>query len=66
MIAALGPAVLMGAVFRLRTLDETLESVGTRLGISIRKVELSNPLAAVDVDKEADHALVTSILEGRA
>lgn len=66
MVAALGPAVLMGAAFRLRTLDETLESVGTRLGISIRKVELSNPLAAVDVDKEADHALVTSILEGRA
>jgi hypothetical protein len=25
-----------------------------------------NPLAAVDVDKQADHALVTDILEGRA
>jgi hypothetical protein len=66
MIAALGPAVLLGAVFRLRTLDQTLESVGRRLGLGIRKVELSNPLAAVDVDKEADHALVTAILEGRA
>ena len=66
MIAALGPAAMLGAVLRLRTLDQTLASVGSRLGISIRKVELANPLAAVDVDKEADHALVTAILEGRA
>ncbi len=66
MIAALGPAVLLGAVLRLRTLDQTLASVGRRLGIAIRKVELANPLAAVDVDKAADHALVTAILEGRA
>ena len=65
MIAALGPAVLMGAVLRLRTLDQTLASVGKKLGLSIRAVELSNPLAAVDVDKEADHALVTAIIEGR-
>jgi GTP:adenosylcobinamide-phosphate guanylyltransferase len=66
MIAALGPAVLLGAVLRLRTLDQTLASVGKRLVLGIRKVELSNPLAAVDVDKPADHALVTAILEGRA
>lgn len=66
MIAALGPAVLLGAALRLRTLDETFASVGRRLGLSIRKIELSNPLAAVDVDKPADHALVTAILEGRA
>lgn len=66
MIAALGPALLLGAVLRLRTLDQTLTSVGRRLGLSIRKVELDNPLAAVDVDKPADHELVTAILEGRA
>ena len=66
MIAALGPAVLLGAVFRVRTLDQTLASIGRRLGLSIRKVELANPLAAVDVDKPADHALVSAILEGRA
>ena len=65
MIAALGPALLLGAVLRLRTLDQTLTSVGRRLGLSIRKVELSNPLAAVDVDKSADHELVTAIVEGR-
>jgi GTP:adenosylcobinamide-phosphate guanylyltransferase len=66
MIAALGPAMLLGAVLRIRTLDQTLASVGRRLGIDIRKVELANPLAAVDVDKPADHQLVTAILEGRA
>ncbi|MDP9422962.1 MAG: nucleotidyltransferase family protein [Pseudomonadota bacterium] len=66
MISALGLPLLLGSVLRLRTLDQTLASVGKRLGLSIRKVELSNPLAAVDVDKEADHALVTAILEGRA
>ena len=66
MIAALGPAVLLGAALRVRTLDQTLSSIGRRLGLTIRKVELANPLASVDVDKPADHALVTAILEGRA
>lgn len=66
MIAALGPALLLGAVFRLKTLDQTLDAVGKKLDLRIRKVELSNPLAAVDVDKPADHELVTAILEGRA
>lgn len=66
MIAALGPAVLLGAALRLRTLDQTLASVSRRLGLAVRKVELANPLAAVDVDTPADHELVTAILEGRA
>ena len=66
MIGALGPLVLIGAVLRLRTLDQTLASVGRRLGLDIRKVEMRNPLAAVDVDKPSDHELVTAILEGRA
>ncbi|QDP19765.1 NTP transferase domain-containing protein [Sphingomonas xanthus] len=66
MVAALGPAVLAGTLLRLLTLDQILERVGRRLGLSLRKVELANPLAAVDVDKPADHELVTAILEGRA
>ena len=66
MIAALGPAMLLGAVLRLRTLDQTLASVGRRLGLDIRKVELADPLAAVDVDKPADHELVSAIIESRA
>ena len=66
MIAVLGPAVLVAAVLRMRTLDQTLASIGRRLGLTIRKVEMANPLAAVDVDKPADHVLVTAIIEGRA
>lgn len=66
MIAALGPVSLLGAALGLRTLEQTLASVGKRLGLTIRHVELSDPLAAVDVDKPSDHALVTRILEGTA
>ena len=66
MIAALGVPTLLGALLRLRSLDQTLASLGRRLGLNIIKVELANPLAAVDVDKPADHALVSEILEGRA
>ena len=66
MIAALGLPLLLGAVLRLRSLDQTLVAVGAKLGLIIRKVELANPLGAVDVDKPADHALVSAILEGRA
>ena len=64
-IAALGPVALVGALLRLRTLDQTLAAIGRKLGIEIRKVELKNPLAAVDVDKPSDHELVTAILDGR-
>ncbi|HXH15138.1 MAG TPA: nucleotidyltransferase family protein [Sphingomonas sp.] len=65
-IAALGPALLLGSVLRLRNVDQTLAAVGRKLGLAMCKVELSNPLAAVDVDKPADHVLVSAILEGRA
>ena len=65
LLGALGPLTLLGAVLRLRTLDQVMAAMGKRLGLSIRKVELANPLAAVDVDKPADHALVSAIIEGR-
>ncbi len=66
MIAALGPSVLLGALLRVRTLQQTLDGAGRRLGLAIRAIELADPIAAVDVDKPADHALATAILEGRA
>ncbi|HEX5238542.1 MAG TPA: NTP transferase domain-containing protein [Sphingomicrobium sp.] len=65
-LAALGPALLLGAVLRLRSLDQSAETMGRKLGIIIRAVVLSNPLAGVDVDKPVDHALVEAILSGRA
>jgi len=66
LLAAFGPAVLLGAVLRLRTLDQTVIALGRRLELTIRAVELSDPLAAVDVDKEEDLQLVQSILAGQA
>jgi GTP:adenosylcobinamide-phosphate guanylyltransferase len=61
-----GPLVLIGAALRLLSLDQVLARVGRKLGLAITAVRLSNPLAGVDVDKAADHALVTAILEGGA
>jgi len=66
MLLTLGFSGFLGAVLRVRTLQQTLNSVGEKLGLTIRAVELSNPLAAVDVDKPEDHDLVTAIFEGRA
>ena len=64
-VVAVGVALSLWATGVLE-LDQSLAGVGKRLGMTIRKVELANPLAAVDVDKPADHALVSAILEGRA
>lgn len=66
MLAALGPALLLGAVFKLRTIHDSAAAIGRKLGIDIRIVEMSNPLAAIDVDKPADHMLVEDIIAGRA
>jgi GTP:adenosylcobinamide-phosphate guanylyltransferase len=66
MLLTLGLFGFLGALLRVRTLQQTLDSVSRKLGLAIRAVELSDPLAAVDVDKPADHELVTAILEGRA
>jgi GTP:adenosylcobinamide-phosphate guanylyltransferase len=65
-LAAIGPALLLGAVLRMRTLDQSVASVGRKLGLSIRAVEMTDPIAAIDVDKPEDHALVEAILAGQA
>jgi hypothetical protein len=66
MLLTVGLFAGLGALFRLRTLQQMLDSVGRKLNLNIRAVELSDPLAAVDVDKPADHELVEAILKGRA
>ena len=53
-------------LLRLRRLDQVMEAIGRRLGITLRGVALTNPLAAVDVDKPADLELVEEIIAGRA
>lgn len=65
-LAALGPALLLGALLRLRTIDESVSAIAWKLGMSARVVVLSNPLACVDVDKPVDHAIVEAILAGKA
>ncbi len=64
LLLALGWPGLLG-LLRLRTLDQTLDAMGRRLGLTLRAVRLDNPLAAVDVDKPEDYELVTAILEKR-
>lgn len=62
---ALGPMTFVGAALRLRTVHQTLERIGRRLGANIEAVDLSDPLACVDVDKLADHGLVEQLLRER-
>lgn len=63
---SLGPLTLLGALLRVATLQRTLRSIGRKLGLDIRAVEMRDPLAAVDVDKPADLELVETILRDRA
>jgi GTP:adenosylcobinamide-phosphate guanylyltransferase len=65
LLLAFGWPGLLG-LLRLRTLDQTLAAMGRKLGLTLRAIRLDDPLAAVDVDKPQDHALVTAILERRA
>ena len=65
-IALLGPLTMIAVLLRLVTIDQVLRRLGRRLGLKVRAVRLSNPLAGVDVDKPADHTLVEDILAGRA
>ena len=66
LLALLGPSVLVGAALRLLTIDDVLDRVGRRLRLTMKAVRLSSPLAGVDVDKPADHALIEAIVAGRA
>jgi GTP:adenosylcobinamide-phosphate guanylyltransferase len=66
LISVLGPAMLVSVMLRLVSLDEVLAQLGGRLGLSVKAVQLSNPLAGVDVDKAEDHALAEAILAGKA
>lgn len=62
---AFGPLNFLAAALRLRTIHQTLERIGHRLGAKVEAVDLSDPLAAVDVDKLSDHGLVEVLLTER-
>jgi hypothetical protein len=65
-IALVGPLVLLGALLRLLSIDNVLALLGRKLGLAIKAVQLSDPVAGVDVDKPVDHTLAEEILAGRA
>lgn len=65
LVAKFGPWLLARAMLRRLTLQGALGEASVRLGIRVRAVILTDPLAAVDVDKLADLELATAVLEGR-
>lgn len=65
LLTSLGPALFVGAALRLLTLDQVLARIGPKLGLAIRAVAMTDPLAAVDVDKAEDHRLAETILAAR-
>lgn len=66
LVSLLGPGALLAVMLRMLSIDEVLRRLGGRLGLKLKAVRLSNPLAGVDVDKPADHRLVEAILAGKA
>jgi GTP:adenosylcobinamide-phosphate guanylyltransferase len=62
---AFGPLNLLAAVLRVSTIHQTLDRIGRRIGAKVEAVDLSDPLAAIDVDKLVDHHLVEQLLAER-
>lgn len=62
----MGLPLFLGAVLRVRDLHQSARGLSRSLGIIIKGVVLSDPTAAIDVDKAADYTLVNEILAGRA
>ena len=65
-VSLLGPITLLTVALRWARLDAVLAQLSRKLGFEVRAIQLSNPLAGVDVDKPADHELVEAILAGKA
>ncbi|MDH7639842.1 nucleotidyltransferase family protein [Sphingomonas oryzagri] len=66
LIAKFGLGLLLRAATRTITLHDAVARAGRKLGANVRMVGLSDPLAAVDVDKVSDLELAEAVLEGRA
>ena len=65
LIATFGPWLAARALGRTLTLSEALARAGERLGLTARAVALSDPDAAIDVDRPADRRLAELILWAR-
>ncbi len=66
LVARFGVPLLLRALTRTITLQGALTRAGGKLGVAVKAVPLDDPLAAVDVDKQADLELATAVLQGRA
>jgi GTP:adenosylcobinamide-phosphate guanylyltransferase len=66
LILRFGPLLLLRALTRTITLESALDKAGRKLGVRVKPVPLTDPLAAVDVDKLSDLELAEAVLEGRA
>jgi GTP:adenosylcobinamide-phosphate guanylyltransferase len=66
LVAKFGLGLLLRAATRTITLQDAVARAGRKLGADVRMVSLSDPLAAVDVDKPSDLDLAEAVLEGRA
>ena len=65
LVRVFGPMALFWFALRRLSLDSALERASEAIGCSIRAVRLPFAEAAVDVDRPADLALVTEVLEAR-
>jgi GTP:adenosylcobinamide-phosphate guanylyltransferase len=57
-----GPWLMLRALTRTIGLAAGLRKAGARMGASVQMVVMDNPVAAIDVDKVADHALAEALL----
>jgi 2-phospho-L-lactate transferase/gluconeogenesis factor (CofD/UPF0052 family) len=53
------------ALTRTIGLHQAMERAGKRLGLDAKLVPMSDPVAAIDVDKLSDHMLAEKILTAR-
>jgi GTP:adenosylcobinamide-phosphate guanylyltransferase len=60
-----GPWLAVRAITRTIGLRRAFEKAGRRLGLSARLIAMSDPVAAIDVDKPSDHALAEAIFASR-
>lgn len=64
-IAAFGPAALLGALTRVGTLRGGIVRVGKRFGLAAELVVMDQPEACIDADKSEDIVLIEKILARR-
>ncbi len=60
-----GIGLMIRALTRSIGLADALAQAGRRLGLAAKLVAMDDPVAAIDVDKPADHALADEILRQR-